>query len=149
MAVGSGGRAAAGPAEPGGVVAHDLADLVVVEALEFVDVGQRVGEALGVGEVGAEEQSLDAEQVAQHHHVVLEVGRDPDVGEELLDRVALEGEGHLAVGAPHVPEEFGHPHAAILDRQDAQAREAAEDTVADECGEGVGDGAVGEGHERE
>ena len=76
MAVGSGGRSSAGPDEPVGVVAHDLADFVVVEALEFVDVGQRVGEALGVGEVGAEEQSLDAEPLIALAKVLPQGGED-------------------------------------------------------------------------
>ena len=48
-----------------------------------------------------------------------------------------------------MPEQLGHPHAAVLDRHQLEFREAVQDPVADQCGEGVGDTAVGEGHQGE
>ena len=38
-----------------------------------------LGQALGVGEVAAEEEPVDADGVLEHRHVVLVVGRDPHV----------------------------------------------------------------------
>ncbi len=127
------------------VVAHHCADLVVGEGGDVLHVVGRLGQPFGVGEVGAEQQPVDAELVLQHLHVVLVVGSHPDLTLELVDGMVLEGEGHLAVAVAQRSEERGHPHGAVLDRRQPQVREALQHAVADERGEGVGDAAILEG----
>ena len=57
------------------VVAHDLADLVVVEAVELLGEVERLGQALAVRPVGAEQDPLDADEIGQRVEVLLAVRR--------------------------------------------------------------------------
>ena len=92
--------------------------------MSFTKIG-RVGQALGVGEVAAEEEPVDADGVLEHRHVVLVVRGDPHVLLELVHRVLLEGERHLAAGVLEVAEEVGHPHGAVLDGRELAGRGTA------------------------
>ena len=107
---------------------------------EFVDEAERVGHALGVGVVRAEQHPVGPEQLHQTDGVLLVERVDVDVPLEHLDRVLVEGLGGHRVGVLHVPQQGAHPAAAVLDRGEPEGREPAAQAVADERGDGVGDG---------
>ena len=62
----------------------------VVEAVELLREVERLGEALAVGPVGAEEDALDADEVGQRAQVLLVVRRDPHVAADRVERVLRE-----------------------------------------------------------
>ena len=117
--------------------------------MSFTKSAAGLGRPSVCGKSLPKEEAVDADGVLEHRHVVLVVRRDPHVLAELVDRMGLERVRHLAAGVLEVAEEVGHPHGAVLDRRQLEAREALEHTVADDRGEGVADAAVGEGDERE
>ena len=65
--------------QPGQVAAHDLAHRLVGQAVELVDVADRVGQALGMGVVGAEQDVVDPDQLGQLAEVLLPERADVDV----------------------------------------------------------------------
>ena len=72
------------------VATHDLRDVLLGQALELVDEGDRVGHALGVGVVRPEEHPVGAEELDEAHGVLLVERVDVDVALEHLDRVLVE-----------------------------------------------------------
>ena len=79
---------------------HDLLDLGVIEVIATQIGGEtvRVGEALRVRPVRAEQDVLEPDQVLELTKLVLIERRRPDVLAQLLDRVRRERRRALAIG---------------------------------------------------
>ena len=115
------------------------------EGLELLGVGDRVGQTLGVREVGSEDDPVGADGLDEADRVFLEEGVDPDVAPQDRDRVLLvETSGCLAYELPQGVDEREHPARAVLDREDAQAGEAGEHAVGHRRAHGVEDAAAHE-----
>src|SRR6516225_9820332 len=80
-------RSAARRGDLPGVVAHDLADLVVGEAGDVLHECSRFRESFGMGPVGTEEEMVDADEVLEQRDVVFVERCDPDVLAECLHRI--------------------------------------------------------------
>ena len=132
------------------VLAHDETDLGGVESGEIVDEAHRIGETFGVRVVGAEDDAVGAEVVAQLDERILVVRRHPHVRAQLLDRVAARELGRpLRVALLQPPHETGNPVGAALDRRDPQIRMTGEHAVADQRADRVEDRAVTTGERAE
>ena len=91
------------------------------KSLEVVDVGDRVGHALGVRVVGTEAHVVDTDQVDEALRVLLVERVDPDVALQHVDRVLLEQLRLQVVGLVEVLDRRPHPVAAVLHREDLDA----------------------------
>ena len=89
------------------------------------DEVERLGEALAVRPVGAEEDALDADEVGERAQVLLVVRRDPHVPRGSC-RAGRPGTTHGVWFACFLQplHEQVHPVGAVLDARDAQRRVA-------------------------
>src|SRR5579883_3150333 len=121
-------------------VAHDAALLGLGERRQLrVDVLRRVGEALAVGEVRAEDDGVDADLVDHPADVLLGVGGDHEVLAEDLRGPSVEAAVlrplRLAPheeGVVHLAQGVRQPHRAHLGQADLDVGEAPEEVVQDE-----------------
>src|SRR5262245_45684762 len=128
--------------EAGEVVAHDREHLLLREGAELGgDVLGGEGQALGVREVGSEDDRLDPDLLHDALHVLLREGRDDEVLAEDLARATIElAEARPAaekVGGVELAQQVGQPHRALLGQAHAHVREAAEEPVHDQARNGV------------
>src|SRR5262249_13539605 len=124
------------------VRAHDPPNDRRVELLHVLEVLERLGEALGVGGVGAAQEPLGLHAGPELRGRRLPERAHPDVAPEDLDRVLVELLRDLAVDVCQAVEERTDPIAAVLDRGDLEAGEAREGPVADEAPDQVVDVAM-------
>ena len=118
--------------QPERIVPHDLFDLAVAEAFELEREIRRIGQALGVGPIRAEQHIARADQVLEADQAVLVEGRDPDVFPERLAGILEEALRTLAIGPLEGLEEPRHPEGAHLDTRHADVRETLEEAMSDQ-----------------
>ena len=85
---------------------------------------ERLGDALTVRPVGAEEDSVDADELGESLEVLLEVGRAPDVPADGVERILGEDPRGLVGLLAQMLHEPVQPVGAVLDAGDPKRRMA-------------------------
>ncbi|MBW1883563.1 MAG: hypothetical protein JRJ58_08555, partial [Deltaproteobacteria bacterium] len=105
--------------------------LRVVEFRDLTQVVQRFGHALDMRPIRSEDDALYAHVFLDLVDIVLPERIDPDVLLEQLCRIFLVvvGRGESIAGLAQLPKQVGQEFGTVLDRHDAQVREALEESL--------------------